>query len=470
MHTERLRTWGRAAVACAFSTALALTTPGVGLAATKEELQQQMTQAQDRIATLSSEAEVAEYELIAVENELRQTNDHIDELDGQIPQTQAELDEARGELSVIVSDNYKAGTPTLLDVIVDSVSFDDFLSRVEYANRVSEHKRQVVAEVKDLSDLLEQQKSDLEVEKATQEDLVVQQQQRVVAAEAAANEAQSYYNSLSSELQQMIAEEEAAKRAAAEEAAREAAAEAQRKAEAEAAAAVEAQQQREREQGQAAQQQAQPTEQGQTEQRQTEQDGQSGRQNQQEQSARTEEPAQQEQPSQAAQPAQQVEDEPEEEYEEEAPASTPSSSSTSSSDSSSSASTSAPAASSGSVSAFVANAFSIIGAGYQYSGYTWTGSVSSSAFTCSGVVDFARGMGPRSSSPESLMAEVGSRMVYSTSQLNYGDLVFYNCLGRYPGHVGIYIGNGQVIDSIPNGGVAIRDVAYMDVIGGGPIY
>ncbi|MDO4806429.1 MAG: NlpC/P60 family protein, partial [Coriobacteriales bacterium] len=121
-------------------------------------------------------------------------------------------------------------------------------------------------------------------------------------------------------------------------------------------------------------------------------------------------------------------------------------------------------------SAMVARAYSILGAAHSMSGYLWTGSIYTSYFTCSGVVDFARGLPSWSSSPESLWAEVGSRMVYDTSKLNYGDLVFYSYAGRYPGHVGIYVGGGKIIDSIPNGGVAVRDVNYMPCIGGGPIY
>jgi cell wall-associated NlpC family hydrolase len=123
----------------------------------------------------------------------------------------------------------------------------------------------------------------------------------------------------------------------------------------------------------------------------------------------------------------------------------------------------------GSATALVAQAYSIIGSGYQWSGYTWTGSVSSSAFTCSGVVDFAMGLPTNSSTPEGLFEAVGSNLVTSVDALSYGDLVFYTYGGRYPGHVGIYVGGGQIIDSIPNGGVAVRDVDYMDFIGGGPI-
>ena len=123
---------------------------------------------------------------------------------------------------------------------------------------------------------------------------------------------------------------------------------------------------------------------------------------------------------------------------------------------------------SGSVDEMVTRALSVIGAGYVWSGYVWTGDVSTSVFTCSGLVDFALGRPTNSSWPESLYAEVGDRMVYDTSQLNYGDLVFYSYAGRYPGHVGIYIGDGLIVDAIP-GGVGINGVNYMPFIGGGPV-
>lgn len=122
-----------------------------------------------------------------------------------------------------------------------------------------------------------------------------------------------------------------------------------------------------------------------------------------------------------------------------------------------------------SASAMVSRALSVIGSGYQWSGYVWTGSTSSSAFTCSGLIDYALGLPTNSNWPESLYASV-SYITTDVSSLNYGDLVFYTYAGRYPGHVGIYIGGGQIVDSCPGSGVQIRDVNYPGTfIGGGPI-
>ena len=120
----------------------------------------------------------------------------------------------------------------------------------------------------------------------------------------------------------------------------------------------------------------------------------------------------------------------------------------------------------------VARAYSIIGSGYSWSGYVWTGSPSSSYFTCSGVVDYALGLPTNSNSPETLYSQVVSRGTYTTDagSLKYGDLVFYRYGGRAPGHVGIYVGNGCVIDSVPGGGVQVRSMYFVSgFMGGGSI-
>jgi peptidoglycan hydrolase CwlO-like protein len=378
----------------------------------KAELQKQMETAQNTIAALSSQAEFAEYDLLTVENEIEETNALIDELNSQIPETQGELDVVKGELAHIVADSYKNGTPTLLDVFLNTVSLDDLVLRIEYANKVAQYKRGVIDEVKGLTGALHQQIIDLEVQRASKEELLAQHQQRLEAVRLAVEAAETYYAGLSEELQQMIAAEQAAQQAAAEAAARAASANAQR-----AAAAIAAE--RARQSAAAA-------------------SGAAGEE------------------SQVAGDAAPIELSPEEisgiysnvpgvDY--------------------------APFEISEDVITFVTNAFTIVGGGYSWSGYNWTGNTFTSTFTCSGVIDFARGFPARTNSPESLYEEVGSRMVFDTSLLNFGDLVFYAYADRYPtGHVGIYIGDGQIIDSVPNGGVTIHDVNYMTFVGGGPIY
>jgi peptidoglycan hydrolase CwlO-like protein len=435
-------------------------------------LEGQVQEAQARLTELSQEAEVAEYDLISITNELEATKEHIGELDVQIEQTRGDLDVSKSKLAKIVADSYRNGRPTLLSVALNATSFEDLISRIKYANKVAEYETAVINKVKELEARLNQEHAEFEEQQALQEEQQAVQEERVAAAEQAVAAVESYQAQLSAEIQQKISEADAAQRQAAEQSSRADAAQAQRRAEEEARrkAEEEARRKAEEEARRAAEEAArqQAAEEAARQQAAAE----AARQQAAEEAARRQAAA-----TQTAEPVQPTTTE--------SPSPSPSSNDTSSesgssdngdssssSDGGSSYSGSTRSASSASdVASFVANAYSIIGSGYSYSGYYWTGSPSSSVFTCSGVVDYALGRGPRSSSPESLQAEVaaGGGLVYSVSQLNYGDLVFYNCLGRYPGHVGIYIGNGNVIDSIPNGGVAIRDVNYMSVSCGGPI-
>lgn len=72
--------------------------------------------------------------------------------------------------------------------------------------------------------------------------------------------------------------------------------------------------------------------------------------------------------------------------------------------------------------------------------YTWGGSSRSTGFDCSGLVSYALGRAgidtPHSSSA---IANAGTSI--SRSELRPGDVVVY------PGHVGIYSGNGRIIDA-----------------------
>lgn len=385
------------------------TVPVSVMAATSEELQAQLDQASQQLMSLYGEAEQAGYDLDNVTRDLNNTNDQITDLEGQISEQQAQLVTKKSQLCDILASQYKMGDETgLLSLILSSDSFGDLVSNIHYANKISEQKQGAIKEVRELQESLEQNKSSLEEQRTQQEQLVADQQAKADSANQAAAQAQAYYDQLSDEVKQKLAEEEAERRAAAEKEAQEAAAAAKKKAEEEAA---------------------------------NNQNNASNSNNGGNSSN-----------------------------------SSNSNSNNSNSGGSSNNNASKPnsgggtPAPSGSASAMVSRALGVVGSGYRWSGYVWTGSTSSSAFTCSGLVDYALGLPTNSNSPESYFGSV--RYITSdVSALNYGDLVFYTYAGRYPGHVGIYIGGGQIVDSCPGGGVQIRSVNYPGTfIGGGPIF
>ena len=386
--------------------------PVPATAATSAELQTQLEAATKQLNTLGAAAEQAGNDLATVTSELEDTK-------AQIEQTQSDIEEEQKQLEV----NQSERGASVVTLLLSSGSFSSLISNVHYADKAAEHQQNMITETRALKESLEQKKTDLEEQQKKQEELVSEQQKKSDAANAAVAEAQSYYDQLSTEVKQKIAEEEEAARKKAEEEAR-----AQ-------AAAIQQQAQQSGNNGGSSGGNGGST-------------GNAGSSSGNSSSGNNGSGG----------------------------SSSGSGSSTSGGSSSggSSSGGGASVAPSGSASAMVQRAYSVIGSGYSYTGYKWTGSTSTSWFTCSGLVDYAMGYGPWSNSPATFRSKV-RYLTYDVNSLSYGDLVFFKSGSRIS-HVGIYIGSGRMIDSIPGGGVGIRSITYIagsdyrDFAGGGPIY
>ena len=99
----------------------------------------------------------------------------------------------------------------------------------------------------------------------------------------------------------------------------------------------------------------------------------------------------------------------------------------------------------------------VVGEAAQFVGvpYQWGGTSPTTGFDCSGLVQYVYGqLGvslPRTSQEQ---ANVGTP-VAGLAQAQPGDLVFYEPGPSGPGHVGIYIGNGKMIDA-PHTGTSVQ--------------
>jgi peptidoglycan hydrolase CwlO-like protein len=373
--------------------------PMPAIALTSDELQAEVDDAQAKIDDLNSEAEQTGYELIDAQASLQDTQDSIASVQSEIASKQSELDQAQSELSQVVASSYKTGDVNLLSVLMNSKSFDEFVSLIHYADKVSEYQQGVVSEVKTLKSQLEDEQTQLESQQQQEQEEVQALSDKKQASEAAIQAAEDYKDQLSEEVKEKIAEEEEAAR----------------------------------QQALAQSQQTETTLQASSSTAATSSD--SG--------------------GSSAEATSETGSEGSADY-------------SADEGSSGSNTTSSARSATSSASEMVARAMEARGSHYTYSGYIWTGSTSTSYFTCSGLVDFALGRLSHSDSPESLYAQVGPSMVYSISELNYGDLVFFNWAGRSPGHVGIYLGNGEMIDA-DGSSVVVRGVTTSSFIGGGPI-
>lgn len=397
--------------------------PVSATAATSAELQTQLEAATKQLNALGAAAEQAGNDLATVTSELEDTKAQIKQTQSDIEEEQKQLEANQSELGSLVSDQYKTGGASVVTLLLSSASFSSLISNVHYADKAAEHQQNMITETRALRESLEQKKTDLEEQQKKQENLVSEQQKKSDAANAAVAEAQGYYDQLSTEVKQKIAEEEEAARKKAEEEAR-----AQ-------AAAVQQQAQQSGNNGGSSGGNSGST-------------GNGGSSSGNSSSGNSGSGG--------------------------SSSGTGSSSTSGGSSSGGSSSGGASVAPSGSASAMVQRAYSVIGSGYSYTGYKWTGSTSTSWFTCSGLVDYAMGYGPWSNSPATFRSKV-RHLTYDVNSLSYGDLVFFKSGSRIS-HVGIYIGLGKMIDSIPGAGVGIRSITYIagsdyrDFAGGGPIY
>lgn len=125
---------------------------------------------------------------------------------GEIDQKNAEIEDRQEKLSTFVSSEYKGGLAGLLEIVMASESFDQFVSSVTYMNKVANTQAATISEVKTLKQELDaKQAQQQENLKATQEKVDELNEQRANAA--------AVVNSLDTQLKEELAAEAAANEA-----------------------------------------------------------------------------------------------------------------------------------------------------------------------------------------------------------------------------------------------------------------
>ena len=164
-------------------------------------------------------------------DQIEDTNNQIDELKEQIAEKEEELGELQEQLSDRVSEDYKAGDQGLLAVLLASASFEELTSKLYYINKVNDHDRQLIGDVRAAREELSRQQGELEARRTELEQLNERQTSQLEQMRAKQEEATNTLQGLSQEVQNLIAqrdaeilaaaqEEEQARQAAAEEARR----------------------------------------------------------------------------------------------------------------------------------------------------------------------------------------------------------------------------------------------------------
>lgn len=317
--------------------------------------------------------------------QLEATNASIAELQAQIEDEKVQLQQAQDVLADRLGADYRAGEANMWDVVLSATSFDDLVSRIYYAGKVSDADAQAIQAVKDIKAELEANEAALQEQRAQQEQLQAQQAAQLQSLNEQTEAAAAYVASLDAEVQSLYAQAQAEAQAAAMQAMS------------------------------ASQQQAQQ---------------------------------QMEEAISAAEDAGYH-------YDEDTGGWSDSSGNTVSSDVVSSATGI-------DVSSIIERAKSYTGTGYVLGGEGYDG------IDCSGLTSAAYGGSlPHYSGDQYDNVVANGTYTTDISSLQPGDLVFYRDSSGNIYHVALYVGNGQVIDAIPNGGVQTRDYDYVDGFDGG---
>lgn len=169
------------------------------------------------LAAAAAQLESLGAELSSLQGQLAETTDQLEASDfavaekqAQIEQTQQDLSEKQAVLGENMRNSYKTGAGTILDYVLGSTSAEELVSRIYYLDKVSQQQSAAISEVRDLEAQLEQEKSELEQQQATLQQQVQTMQQQVSDYEGRVAEATSYYDSLDAEVQAQLAAEAAA--------------------------------------------------------------------------------------------------------------------------------------------------------------------------------------------------------------------------------------------------------------------
>ena len=404
------------AVAVGLTAALAL---GSAAPCAYASPQSELAEAADRLDTLGGELADLQESLAKRGEQLEMTSYKIGEKEAQIAKTQANLAAARSKLGGRMRSSYKSGPSSLIAVILEADSLSDIASRIYYMDKVAKSDAEAVEAVETLKHQLDREMSDLEKTKAKQEKSVGELEEQVAAYGEKVAEAQQYYDELDAQVQaeleaQRQAEENARIQAALEAAAeKKAQEEAQRKAEEEAAKRQAEEEARQKAEEEAAEEDA------------TQEDEPEGQ-----------EEAPEKEPEK---PADDSEDKDEAEE-------------SSDKDEKSDETSSDDVPENGGLD----TAYAAIGCPYVY------GEAGPGSFDCSGLVCYCYGWDRGRTTYamiDSLKAD--GRWKTSMDQLAVGDLVF-----THAGHVGIYVGGGEMIHA-PTPGQSVCKAPVYSFYGGG---
>lgn len=199
-HTLPRFSFGVAAVLTAALAIPPVISPVAAYAATSSELQSELDAARAELDTLDGQIMTATRDLEIAQSDLEQTEADIETVSASIEQNETKLTEKRSTLSGLMSDNYKTAD-NVLSFVLGATNFEELISRVFYANKMSDTLSGAISEVAALQAQLDSEKAELEQKRTDQEAQTKQLAANAQSFQEARAQQAAYVNSLSAEVQ-----------------------------------------------------------------------------------------------------------------------------------------------------------------------------------------------------------------------------------------------------------------------------
>ena len=142
-------------------------------------------------------------------DELAQVKQDVEDLTASVEDAKARLASAQDTLAARMSATYQSGTTGLIDLLLSASDFDDLVTRVYYAGKVSDSDVELIEQIKSTKDELQRATDELTERQGRLEELEAQGRQQVVALQAQLAEARQYKSTLDADVSALLEKSQA---------------------------------------------------------------------------------------------------------------------------------------------------------------------------------------------------------------------------------------------------------------------
>jgi cell wall-associated NlpC family hydrolase len=158
---------------------------------------------------MSDDLEMKVEDYNAVTEALDKTREDIQVTRGRLADTETRLGAAEDVLAARAQGIYRGGGVDMVQVLLGTSSFEDFVARIELLDAISRQDADLVSEVKDARQKVADSESALENRETEQVALRQQAEAKKAAVQGAVERQAAFVSSLNTEVQQLIKAEEA---------------------------------------------------------------------------------------------------------------------------------------------------------------------------------------------------------------------------------------------------------------------